>query len=59
MEKHKILAIALLTRRDLEVIGAGLERVFPVEGLEGFADLLARLDRAGATDAPSVGKLQQ
>lgn len=44
MPKDEIVAVALLTRSDLEVLGTGLARVFPVEGLSGFEDLLSQLN---------------
>lgn len=47
--EDKIIAVALLTQRDLEVIGTGLGRVFPVEEVEGFEDLLAQLEHVEPT----------
>lgn len=42
----KIVAIGLLTQHDLDVLGTGFRRLFPVEQGMEFADLLARLDQA-------------
>lgn len=44
MAEDKIVAVALLTQRDLDVIGTGLDRIFRIETSEEFDDLLAKLD---------------
>jgi len=41
----KIVAIGLLTQRDLDLLGTGFERAFAIEEDDAFADLIARLDR--------------
>ncbi|HET9510903.1 MAG TPA: hypothetical protein VFO80_07085 [Sphingomonas sp.] len=41
----KIVAIGLLTQRDLDLLGSGFERAFAVQEDDVFADLVARLDR--------------
>ena len=50
---ERIVAVGLLTARDLEVLGSGFRRMFPLtEGTE-FEDLLAAIDQAVARgDAP-------
>lgn len=50
---EKIVAIGLLTQRDLDVLGTGFKRVFPVEQDDSFADLIDRLDAIGVPGAPS------
>ena len=52
MTKDRIVAVGLLTQRDLDVLGTGFNRLFPVDtddGLNGFTDLIARLDKIDAT----------
>lgn len=41
---NAIVAIGLLTRLDLERLGAGFARAYPVEDADGFADVLAKLE---------------
>ena len=48
---EKIVAIGLLTQRDLDVLGSGFKRVFPVEKDDSFADLIERLDAIGGPEA--------
>ena len=52
MTKDRIVAVGLLTQRDLDVLGAGFHRLFSVADDEneddGFADLLAQLDKIDA-----------
>ncbi len=45
MTDSRIIAVGLLTRRDLEVLGTGFTRAFPVKDLSGFEDVLAKLDQ--------------
>lgn len=52
MTKDRIVAVGLLTQRDLDVLGTGFHRLFAVaadddEG-DDFADLLAQLDNIDA-----------
>lgn len=42
----RIVAVGLLTARDLEVLGTGFRRAFPVDPDAEFDDLLAAIDRA-------------
>ncbi|WP_380784790.1 hypothetical protein [Sphingomonas sp. R86521] len=52
MTKDRIVAVGLLTQRDLDVLGTGFHRLFSVDVDEdedgGFADLIAQLDRIDA-----------
>lgn len=65
MTKERIVAVGLLTQRDLDVLGTGFHRLFAVDADEddddGFADLIAQLDKIDAItadpDAPRSVKL--
>lgn len=52
MAKGQIVAVGLLTARDLEVLGASFDRCFRVVDEEAFADLLARLEEVAPTPIP-------
>lgn len=64
MTKDRIVAVGLLTQRDLEVLGTGFHRLFSVNADDdeddGFADLIAQLDKIDAIspdpDAPNSVK---
>lgn len=45
----RIVAVGLLTQRDVDILGTGFRRLFPVEGVGAFDDLLKQLD---ALDVP-------
>jgi hypothetical protein len=45
-ESDKIVAVGLLTMRDLETLGAGFRRAIPLSDIEEFEDLLAAIDEA-------------
>ncbi|WP_375403541.1 hypothetical protein [uncultured Sphingomonas sp.] len=47
----RIVAVGLLTRRDLDVLGLGFSRHFPVAEDDAFGELLAKLDGVEATSA--------
>jgi hypothetical protein len=40
-----IVALALLSQRELERLGDGLQRVYPLESGSQFSELLAKLDQ--------------
>ena len=42
----KIVAVGLLTQRDLEMLGAGFRRAIPLTEVSEFEDLLAAIDEA-------------
>lgn len=52
LTKDRIVAVGLLTQRDLEVLGTGFHRMFSVDADEnddnGFANLIAQLDKIDA-----------
>lgn len=43
---QRIIAVGLLTGRDLSVLGEGFRRIYPLDQEPGFPDLLARIDEA-------------
>ena len=45
-ESPRIVAIGLLTQRDLHVLGEGFDRAFPIDDTDVFADLLRAIDQA-------------
>ena len=46
MNKDRIVAIALLTRKQLDVLGSGLKKVIPVTDDDRFDALIKALDEA-------------
>lgn len=51
LTKERIVAVGLLTQRDLDVLGAGFHRLFSVDDSDGddaFADLIAQLEKIDA-----------
>lgn len=55
MPDGKIVAVALLTRRDLEAFGSCLDRVFPVGEGDAFETLLDKLETVPAVPIAAVG----
>lgn len=45
----RIVAVGLLTQRDVDLLGTGFRRLFPVDSAGDFDDLLRQLD---ALDRP-------
>lgn len=45
-EKTDVVAIGLLTARDLDILGAGFRRAYPIEESPAFVDLLQAIDEA-------------
>lgn len=43
---ERIVAVGLLTRRDLTLLGPTFERVWPVEEVPAFDELLRAIDQA-------------
>jgi hypothetical protein len=43
---ERIVAVGLLTRRDLEVLGPTFDRIWPVEEAPDFTELLQAIDEA-------------
>jgi hypothetical protein len=46
MRSGHFVAVGLLTRRDLDVIGSGFRRAFPLNRTPDFTSLLTRIDQA-------------
>jgi len=46
MDQERIIAVGLLTRRDLNLLGPTFSRAWPVEDVPQFGDLLRAIDRA-------------
>ncbi len=46
MPPQRIIAVALLTEQDLDRLGATFTRLWPVENVPCFEDLLAAIDEA-------------
>ena len=44
-DDNRIVAVGLLSALDLERLGPGFERAYPVAGDHAFADLIGALDR--------------
>ena len=45
-ESRRIVAIGLLTQQELEMLGHGFDRAYPVDDDLVFEDLLQAIDRA-------------
>jgi hypothetical protein len=56
MNEDPIVAVGLLTQHDLDVLGQGFKRSYRVHGIEGFEDLLERLDEVEATPTAGFAK---
>ncbi len=46
MRSNRIVAVGLLTRRDLDVLGPAFDRAYPLEESACFNDLLLAIDDA-------------
>src|SRR5690349_8122451 len=46
VEPRKIVAVGLLTQRDVDVLGHGFSRLWPVDETPCFSDLLQAIDEA-------------
>jgi hypothetical protein len=46
MPRERIVAVGLLTERDLRLLGARFDRLWPVEDAPEFAELLRAIDAA-------------
>ena len=44
--RDRIVAVGLLTRQDLDVLGPAFERAWPVEETPNFSELLRAIDEA-------------
>lgn len=48
MPPERIVAVALLTQRNLDLLGPALAHVWPVADAPGFNELLRKIDEADA-----------
>lgn len=46
VEKERIVAVGLLTRRDLDMLGQSFDRLWPVDETPCFGGLLSAIDEA-------------
>ena len=46
MRSDRFVAVGLLSRRDLDVLGSGFRRAFPVNTATDFNSLLIKIDQA-------------
>jgi hypothetical protein len=46
MPNDRFVAVGLLTQRDLEVLGSGFRRAFPLNDTTDFTSLLIEIDEA-------------
>jgi hypothetical protein len=51
MRNEQFVAVGLLTQRDLDVLGSGFRRAFPLNDAADFAPLLRRLDEVSRHSA--------
>jgi hypothetical protein len=49
MGSDRFVAVGLLTQRDLDVLGSGFRRAFPLRDITDFTFLLTRIDEAERT----------
>jgi hypothetical protein len=49
LPQDRIVAVGLLTRRDLSLLGPTFDRVWPVEEAPTFGELLRAIDEADST----------
>lgn len=47
-EREPVVAIGLLTARDLDILGSGFRRAFPIDDAGAFDELLKAIDAADA-----------
>ena len=46
MAQERIVAVGLLTRHDLKILGPTFDRIWPVEEAPSFSELLRAIDEA-------------
>jgi hypothetical protein len=56
LAQEHIVAVGLLTNRDLERLGSGFKRCFPVSDDRKFEDLLRAIDEADAAAGLRTGR---
>ncbi|MES2272171.1 MAG: hypothetical protein V4533_14925 [Pseudomonadota bacterium] len=58
MDRYQIIAVGLLTQGDLDRLGEGFSRIFPLEGAHDFEDLLKAIDQADIARGSGTGNLE-
>jgi len=56
LSRDRIVAVGLLTAKDLELLGSGFRRMYPVGEGDEFEELLQQLDRLDAVPVPEERK---
>lgn len=46
LPKNRIVAVGLLTARDIDLLGSGFDRTFPIDAAHDFDALLRAIDEA-------------
>jgi hypothetical protein len=46
MDRERIVAVGLLTQRDVKLLGPTFDRIWPVEDVPAFDELLRAIDQA-------------
>jgi len=46
IRSERVIAVGLLTQRDLDLLGTGFDRVFPIDETPCFGELLRAIDEA-------------
>ena len=55
---ERIVSIGFLTQNDLDMLGKGFRRHFPIDEVNPFEDLLARLDEVtSSAETPNSGTI--
>ena len=52
MSSEDFVAVGLLTRRDLDVLGSGFRRAYPLKDTTDFTALLIRIDEIDRSRRP-------
>jgi hypothetical protein len=55
-DRDRVVAIGLLTQRDLDMLGDGLRHVYRVDESRKFDDLLLAIDEAMSASGDAAGK---
>jgi hypothetical protein len=52
VSEDRIVAVGLLTARDVELLGPAFERLWPIDEAQSFSELLRAIDEADREDRP-------
>lgn len=56
MKREPIVAVAFLTQANLRAVGNNLKRIYPIDDVSPFEDLLTELDKADRKRRVGTGK---